>query len=348
MNATLSLFPLGGCSYSKLQDFEWKDVSCNLEQWGPSIHWNPAIYCIIAVLHALALWLSLELIVRAILSFKRKTTLYFWSLISVAVGVIFITISFQLRIFVIPIRYWAFSVLYTIAQILLKTGLALVLYSRLNILQPKRRLLQAVVALIIVTAIIGHVPFLIWTIATVIDHHDLAKQIRSVANYFELLFAAQETSIASCYIYYFWQYMNDVPPVTSKNLKWDINFTFTGLVAASLWVLLSDTTLNVLLYNELFLARMTIMPLFQAIKLSLEFVVLNYLVKFRKKKQRCLGRLHVLETSQVLRDRSADLGGSSIDDESDGTTRWSKEIRKARRIEMQEGWQNTSNLTSFE
>ncbi|RDI85537.1 hypothetical protein Vi05172_g4362 [Venturia inaequalis] len=326
MNTTPSFFPLGGCSYSSLQDFDWKDISCNLKQWDVSIRWNPAVYCIIAALHALALWLAFELIVRAIFLFKRRTILYFWSLISVAVGVICITIAFELRIFVIPVDYWAFSVLYTLAQILLKTGFALVLYSRLNILQPKRRLLQAVVAMIVATAVIGHIPFLIRTIATLVGLQDLVDRVHDIAQYFELLFAAQEILISSCYIYYFWQYMNDVPSATQGDMSKDINFTFAGLVAAYVWVFLSDITLYILLYTDYYLARMMIMPLSQAIKLSLEFVVLNYLVEFRKTKQRYLGRLNVVGPWIAPGTRSADVEGQSTKDESDDIMLWLEKI----------------------
>lgn len=228
-----------------------------------------------------------------------------------------LSIAFILRIFVIPKDYWAFSVLFALAQILLKTGFALVLYPRLNVLQPKHRLLQAIVALIIFTAAIGHIPFLIRTIAALIGHKDLVERIHDIANYFELLFAAQEIFISSCYIYYFWQYMNDVPPTTGEDMRKDIKFTFTGLMAASIWVLLSDITLNVLLYKDYCLARMMIMPLSQATKLSLEFLVLNYLVVFKKKKkkQRYIGRLNLApETSRSVQTRSTDLEGRSAKD----------------------------------
>ncbi|TID21703.1 2-oxoisovalerate dehydrogenase subunit beta [Venturia nashicola] len=331
MNTNPSFFPLGGCSYSKFQDFSWKDISCNLKQWDVSIQWNPAAYCIIAALHALAVWLALELIVRAIFLFKRRSILYFWSLISVAVGVICITIAFELRIFVIPVDYWAFSVLYTLAQILIKTGFALVLYSRLNILRPKRRLLQAAVAMIIVTAVIGHVPFLIRTIATLVGHLDLVERVHDIAEYFELLFAVQEILISSCYVYYFWQYMNDAPPATQEDMRKDINVTFTGLIAAYIWVLLSDITLYALLYNDYYLARMMIMPLSQAIKLSLEFVVLNYLVNFRKQKQRYLGRLNMVSSVVVPGTRSTSLGGRSTEDESDDMILWLENSSKTPR-----------------
>lgn len=193
--------------------------------------------------------------------------------------------------------------------------------------------------MIAVTAVIGHIPFLIRTIATLIDHHDLVNQIHDIAEYFELLFAAQEIFISSCYVYYFWHYMHDAPPATQENMGRDIKFTFTGLIAAYVWVFLSDFTLYVLLYNDYYLARMMVLPLSQAIKLSLEFVVLNYLVEFRKKKSRNLRRLNVVnsslvpETSQSSRIRSTDLEGRSVGRASDDVTLWLEKIRKAPRRE---------------
>lgn len=176
--------------------------------------------------------------------------------------------------------------------------------------------------MIVATAVIGHIPFLIRTIATLVNHHDLVGQVHDIAEYFELLFSTQEILISSCYIYYFWQYMNDAPPATQEDMSKDINFTFTGLIAAYVWVLLSDITLYYLLYNDYYLARMMIMPLSQAIKLSLEFVVLNYLVKFREKKQRYLGRLNVIKSLIASGTRSTDLEGRPTNSESDDMMQW--------------------------
>lgn len=180
--------------------------------------------------------------------------------------------------------------------------------------------------MIVATAVIGHIPFLIRTIATLVGLQDLVDRVHDIAQYFELLFAAQEILISSCYIYYFWQYMNDVPSATQGDMSKDINFTFAGLVAAYVWVFLSDITLYILLYTDYYLARMMIMPLSQAIKLSLEFVVLNYLVEFRKTKQKYLGRLNVVGPLIAPGTRSADVEGQSTKDESDDIMLWLEKI----------------------
>lgn len=40
--------------------------------------WNPIVYCLIASLHAIAFWMSLELTIHLFYTFKRQGTLYFW------------------------------------------------------------------------------------------------------------------------------------------------------------------------------------------------------------------------------------------------------------------------------
>jgi hypothetical protein len=76
-------------------------------------------------------------------------------------------------------------------------------------------------------------------------------------------------------------------------MKKDIWITLGGLLIAHGYLVASDITLSALIYVRYYLARMLIMPLACAIKLLLEFLVLNHLVEFGKKRQQYLGRRSV-------------------------------------------------------
>ena len=67
------------CTFVGWQDYDWHEsLQCNQNASGVKLHWNPAVYCIIAASHAITLFASLESVFRTFLAFKRWKTLYFW------------------------------------------------------------------------------------------------------------------------------------------------------------------------------------------------------------------------------------------------------------------------------
>jgi hypothetical protein len=66
------------CSSVPWSKYDWHDVTCNLYANGPSIAWNPAVYCIFAASFAVTIVVALHIMVRNLKVFKKRKTIYFW------------------------------------------------------------------------------------------------------------------------------------------------------------------------------------------------------------------------------------------------------------------------------
>ena len=69
----------GSCPHVAFKDYDWHDVSCNFNGYGYHMPWNATVFCLYAAASAVAFQLSIQLIGRTLLRFKRRNTLYFWS-----------------------------------------------------------------------------------------------------------------------------------------------------------------------------------------------------------------------------------------------------------------------------
>jgi hypothetical protein len=84
----------------------------------------------------------------------------------------------------------------------------------------------------------------------------------------------QETVLVTLYVYYFLQYTTDSREERATKA------TLRLLVGAECAVLSTDIVLNVLLYKRLYLPRAMIQPFSSMLKLKIEFIVLNSLIKY--------------------------------------------------------------------
>jgi hypothetical protein len=84
----------------------------------------------------------------------------------------------------------------------------------------------------------------------------------------------QETILVTLYVYYFLQYTTDSKEERATKV------TLRLLVGAECVVLSTDIVLNVLLYKRLYLPRAMIQPFSSMLKLKIEFIVLNSLIKY--------------------------------------------------------------------
>jgi hypothetical protein len=158
------------------------------------------------------------------------------------------------------------------------TGFSLVLYSRLHLLKPKETILRVILACIIVDAILVHGPTIISTIVVNVRLTKTATHVYEIFSFTEIAFSVQETVLASLYIYLFLQYTAD-----SREER-ETNTTLRMLVAAELVVLSTDAVLNALLYTKYYLSRVMIQAFMSAVKLKVEFFVLNSLVEYARYK----------------------------------------------------------------
>src|SRR5438034_7612728 len=107
---------------------------------------------------------SIELIALVFVVFSRYSGLYFWSLLlSAAVGVIPYSLGFLLKFFQLVDSVWLPLSLITVGWYVMVTGQSVVLYSRLHLVLHNPTTLRRVLYMIIINAVILHVPTTVLT-----------------------------------------------------------------------------------------------------------------------------------------------------------------------------------------
>ena len=112
---------------------------------------------IVTITNAISIYNGIELLLLILVTFRRYTGLYFWSLFFSSLGVLaysmgYVVVYYELASAAVGLAinnagWW-----------LMVSGQSFVLYSRLHLVLHDRKVLKAVLAMIIVDAIIFHVP----------------------------------------------------------------------------------------------------------------------------------------------------------------------------------------------
>ena len=127
--------------------------------------WNQEAV-VVAVCCALSICNSTELIVLILATFHKYQGLYFWSLVVASVGALPYTLGLLLEYYGILV-FWAAMIFSTIGWVMLITGQAFVLYSRLGLIVTNDKILMSVKWMIIVDAIVLHpLSTIIWYVWT--------------------------------------------------------------------------------------------------------------------------------------------------------------------------------------
>jgi hypothetical protein len=99
-----------------------------------------------------------ELNVRILIVFKRYRGLYFWSLVLSSWGASIMLIVLLLKFFHVWYDVYIALTIILICWYTMVTGQSLVLYSRLHLIVPDARKIRWILYMIIIDAIIFHVP----------------------------------------------------------------------------------------------------------------------------------------------------------------------------------------------
>ena len=110
---------------------------------------------------AVALYNFIELNFIIATTFKKRHGLYFWSFIVATWGVAIYSIGFILRDFLPRTSPYLFVTFIVVGWWPMVTGQSLVLYSRLHLVLYNRKVLRAVLAMIIANAIICNIPTIV-------------------------------------------------------------------------------------------------------------------------------------------------------------------------------------------
>jgi hypothetical protein len=239
--------------------------------------WNPTVYSFIAAVSAVAIFMSIDLSLYSVFRTKKRESHYFWAINITAWGVALQTIAFILLIFV-PECSPIFSVfLAKIGWISNVTGFAFVLYLRLHLVLRNRRLLQIILAWIIIDGVVFHLTTAVFEFGMVTsDHPDpWIARLSIIERISVIMFSLQEAFISAIYI---WKTTNFVKDTYSSKTR----SVLLLLIAAQAFVFLSDITMIVLDYADYFYIKVIIHPFIYGLKLKIEFVFLNQLVALVK------------------------------------------------------------------
>ena len=233
---------------------------------------DPICYTLLAAFTAIAWAYALELNLKIFMTFKRKRGLYFWSLLISSWGLTLHALAFVLKFYVGSIHWALLSVIITIGWYCMVTGQALVLYSRLYLIVRNRTLLRSVLAMIITNVLLLHLPTTVFTFGS--NSPDSAAWVPrfNVMERIQLAgFTIQETIISTIYVW-----------ATARLLKsishGKIRRVMTQLIFINLCCIGMDIALVALEYTNRYIAEASVKPFVYAIKLRLEFAVLNQLM----------------------------------------------------------------------
>lgn len=238
---------------------------------------NRVMQSLFAAFFAVAWYNVIELVILVFSTFKRYGGLYFWSLLIATIGIIPYSIGFGLKLFqfthvnplsvaILTIGYWT-----------MVTGQSLVLWSRLHLVLQNPKLLRRVLWMIIIDAIILHIPTTTLTIAANCGpQSDSFTYGYSIMEKIQLTgFTIQEFILSALYIREAIGLLRVRPLTRDRGL-------IRQLLAMNLVIILMDAVLIVAQFTDQYAFQVTLKALVYSVKLKLEYAILSKLVDFVK------------------------------------------------------------------
>ncbi|OAL34499.1 hypothetical protein AYO20_06129 [Fonsecaea nubica] len=237
------------------------------------------IKVMIAFFLGLSLYNALELQVLIFGTFKKFKGLYFWSLVVSSLGIVPYSIGFIFKYFsILMSAKWFSLLLLSIGWYPMITGQAVVLYSRLHLLltgERRDKILKWTKWMIIVNAIVLHIPTTVLTIGSNSDTH--TRAFVDGYNVMEKVqmcgFFLQEVILSSIYIIEAIRTLRSSVQTNTKRLMYQ-------LLAINVLIITLDLGLLGLECASLYILETITKPAFYSIKLKLEFAILGKLVDF--------------------------------------------------------------------
>ena len=240
-----------------------------------ALAYDPLQYCILAAGTAVAWVYTVELDLVILYTFRRRKGLYFWSLLISSWGCSLHALGFILK-FLVGTSWLVDLPFIELGWTMMVTGQALVLYSRLHLVVRKPRTLNFVLSLITFNAIALHIPTIIFTYGSNSPNASFWVHKFNVMERIQLAgFCIQEFIISTIYI------------VSTVRLLGAIYHSMTRKIMFQLILINSicigmDVVLIGLEFTNNYVGEASIKPMIYAIKLKLEFAVLNQLMGLTK------------------------------------------------------------------
>ncbi|SPN96645.1 uncharacterized protein DNG_00166 [Cephalotrichum gorgonifer] len=230
---------------------------------------------------SIALYNVIELTCIILGTFKKRSGLYFWSFCVATAGIAPYSIAFLLIDFHIHLEgIYGYVTMIVIGWSCTVTGQSLVLYSRLHLIDHKRRHLRLVLAMIITNAIVLH------SLATIMIfganstyHANLFRKPYSIVEKVQVtIFFLQELTISLLYIWATCKYFHQ----STLHARSDSARLLWHLIAVNVVVIILDCTILGLQYADLYELQTAYKGMAYSVKLKLEFRILNDLVNITR------------------------------------------------------------------
>ncbi|KAK2614192.1 hypothetical protein N8I77_001041 [Diaporthe amygdali] len=234
---------------------------------------------IICVFISIAFYNVLELTVSIFTSFKKRSGLYFWSILIATWGIAFNGTGYLLMHLSLTAEATIYATLILIGWCAMVTGQSVVLYSRLHIVMHHQKRLRLVLYMIIANATWLHLPIIVLVYGVNSANPEPFRNPYVIFEKIQLsVFFVQEIIISALYV---WETTNRL------RLEKSIGNTRTRkimnhLIWVNVLVVFLDMTILALEFTNLFEIQTAWKPLVYSIKLKLEFSILNQLVNLTR------------------------------------------------------------------
>ncbi|KAJ5631080.1 uncharacterized protein N7484_011180 [Penicillium longicatenatum] len=230
----------------------------------------------VAVLIGIAWYNALELIVLCFTTFKRYGGLYFWCLLIASFSIIPFGLGYLLIIYDIYDNCFPVA-MELIAWVGMVTGQSLVLWSRLHLVVQNPKILRATLVMIIVDAIIFHVPGSVLELgshtskaALFIHGFDIFERIQLIG------FSVQEVILSAIYSL-------EAVRLLKLRPRGHYRGILVQLLVVNLAMVLMDASVIAVQYTGMSDIQFTLKAMVYSVKLKLEYAILNKLVVFAEK-----------------------------------------------------------------
>ncbi|POS69474.1 integral membrane protein [Diaporthe helianthi] len=253
----------------------------------------PQRYAMVVLLGC-ALWNSFEMVPIVLLTFKRYSGLYFWSVVLSTVGVVLNATGFILIIFDIGVNNkFPPGFMAAFGWVPMVAGQSLVLFSRLHLLRLSRTLRKWILGLIISTTILVSIPTLALTVGSQTihpDQHLWVKPYQILERIQVVVFFLQEVFLSSLYLWKCFKFLvaqkGSEMGINSDRARRDVQKMFVHLLIVNAIVIGLDATIIGLQYSGLFLFQISYKPFAYSVKLKMEASILTQLVDFVRTRHR--------------------------------------------------------------
>lgn len=241
---------------------------------------SESLRIVIIFLSGLAMYNAVELIAMISLTFTRHRGLYYWSLLIASIGVIPYSLGFFLKFDNLTpgdLR-WLSVFLLTIGWWPMITCQSLVLWSRLHLIvsgEKGDRILKWTKWMIIINAIVLHIPTTVLTFGSNGDHStDVFVRGYNVMEKIQMVgFFCQEIILSTIYIV-------ETTKILRTSLQPNTKRTMNQLITINVVIIVMDLGLLGIECASLYILETLVKGVVYSIKLKLEFAILGKLVSF--------------------------------------------------------------------